>query len=80
MSNRNVRLSLPDEDLRKARILAAQRGTSVSRLLADMLKELFEQEDHYTVTKARHLSTMQKGWDLGTGGRMDRVRDELHER
>ena len=44
MSNQNITLSLPEEDLRAARILAASRGTSVSHLLAWMLKELVEQE------------------------------------
>lgn len=80
MANRNITLSLPDEDLRKARIVAAQRGTSVSRLLADMLKELVERETQYNVARERHLATMQAGHDLGTGGRIDRDRAELHER
>lgn len=80
MANRNITLSLPDEDLKKARIVAAQRGTSVSRLLADMLKELIERETQYNVARERHLATMQAGYDLGTGGRVDWERDELHER
>lgn len=80
MANRNITLSLPDEDLRKARIVAAQRGTSVSRLLADMLKELVERETQYNVARERHLATMHAGYDLGTGGRIDWERDELHER
>ena len=80
MSKRNITLSLPDEDLRKARIVAAQRGTSVSRMLADMLKELIERETQYNVARDRHLATMQAGYDLGTGGHIDWDRDELHER
>lgn len=80
MTNRNITLSLPDEDLRKARIVAAKKGTSVSRLLADMLKELVERETQYNVARERHLVTMQTGYDLGTGGRIDWDRDELHER
>jgi hypothetical protein len=40
VSNQNITLSLPEEDLRAARILAARRGTSVSQLLARMLREL----------------------------------------
>ena len=34
MGNQNITLSLPEEDIREARILAASRGTSVSQLLA----------------------------------------------
>ena len=44
VSNQNITLSLPEEDLREARILAASRGTSVSQLLARMLRELVDQE------------------------------------
>jgi predicted DNA binding CopG/RHH family protein len=44
VSNQNITLSLPEEDLREARILASSRGISVSRLLAGMLRELVERE------------------------------------
>jgi hypothetical protein len=40
VGNQNITLSLPEEDIRAARILAASRGTSVSHLLARVLKEL----------------------------------------
>lgn len=80
MENRNITLSLPDEDLKKARIVAAQRGTSVSRLLADMLKELIERETGYNLSRERHLATMHAGYDLGTEGQIDWARDKLHER
>ncbi len=39
MANQDINLSLPEDDLREARILAARRGTSVSQLLARMLRE-----------------------------------------
>ena len=47
MANQNITLSLPEEDLREARVLAARRGTSVSQLLARMLSDLVEQETGY---------------------------------
>ena len=40
VSRANVTLSIDEDLLREARILAAQEGTSVSRLLADRLEEL----------------------------------------
>lgn len=49
-------------------------------MLADMLKELIERETQYNVARERHLATMQTGYDLGTGGRIDTDRDKLHER
>lgn len=80
MSNQNITLSLPEEYLREARIVAVRRGTSVSRLLAEMLKEVVEQEKGYALAKERSLATLEQGRDLGTGGHVRWSRDELHER
>ncbi|HET9877659.1 MAG TPA: hypothetical protein VFQ37_18180 [Mycobacterium sp.] len=55
MSNQNITLSLPEEDLREARILAARRGTSVSQLLARLLRELVGQETGYARARDRSL-------------------------
>ena len=78
MSNQNITLSLPEEDLRAARILAARRGTSVSQLLARMLRELVDQETGYA--RDRSLARLREGMDLGTGGHIDWSRDSAHER
>ncbi len=44
MQTRNITLSLPENVLREAKVVAAQRGTSVSALLARALSELVERE------------------------------------
>jgi hypothetical protein len=80
VSNQNITLSLPEEDLREARILAASRGTSVSQLLARMLKELVERETGYASARDRSLARMREGMDLGTGGHIGWSRDSVHER
>ena len=81
VSNQNITLSLPEEDLREARILAASRGTSVSPLLARMLRELVEQETGYARARDRSLARMREGTtDLGTGGHIGWSRDSVHER
>ena len=80
MGNQNITLSLPEEDLREARILAARRGTSVSQLLARMLTELVEQETGYAHARDRSLTRLREGMDLGTGGHISWTRDSLHER
>lgn len=80
MSSQNITLSLPAEDLRKARVLAAERGTSVSRLLAALLRELVERDTGYTRAKRRHSAVLAEGRDLGTGGHLRWSREELHER
>jgi hypothetical protein len=80
MSNQNITLSLPEEDLREARILAASRGTSVSQLLARMLRELVDQETGYARARDRSLAGLREGTDLGTGGHIGWSRDSVHER
>lgn len=80
MVNQNITLSLPEEDLREARILAARRGTSVSQLLARMLRETVERETGYDAARQRSLGTLREGLELGTGGRATWSRDEIHER
>lgn len=76
----NITLSLPAEDLRLARIVAARRGTSVSRLLSGLLRELVTRETGYAQARERSLETLARGIDLGTGGRIAASRDRLHER
>lgn len=80
VGNQNITLSLPEEDLREARILAASRGTSVSQLLARMLRELVEQETGYARARDRSLARLREGTDLGTGGHIGWSRDSVHER
>jgi hypothetical protein len=80
MRNQNITLSLPEEDLREARILAASRGTSVSQLLARMLRELVDHETGYARARDRSLARLSEAADLGTGGRVGWSRDSVHER
>jgi hypothetical protein len=80
MANQNITLSLPEEDLREARVLAARRGTSISQLLARMLRETVERETGYDAAREHDLAILREGMDLGTGGRMTWTRDDLHER
>jgi hypothetical protein len=80
VANQNITLSLPEEDLREARVLAARRGTSVSQLLARILRETVERESGYDAARDHSLAVLREGIDLGTGGRMTWSRDDLHER
>ena len=80
METRNITLSLPEDVLREAKVVAAQRGTSVSALLAGALHELVERESGYAAAKGRSLAALGSGKDLGTGGQISLGRDELHER
>ena len=80
METQNITLSLPKEILRKVKLIAVQRGTSVSGLLTQTLEKLVEQEDGYAQAQRRHIHWVRQGLDLGTGGQVVTRRDELHER
>ncbi|CAN5772350.1 CopG family transcriptional regulator [soil metagenome] len=80
MANRNITLSLPEELLKQARIIAAKRDTSVSRMVADTLKEIVERETGYEQARQRSMARLEKSFHLGTGGEANWTRDELHDR
>jgi hypothetical protein len=80
IANQNITLSLPEEDLREARILAARRGTSVSQLLARMLRDTVERETGYAAARDHSLGLLHDGVELGTSGHIAWSRDDLHER
>ena len=73
----NVTIAVEQELLRKARVLEAERGTSVSRLLADALARLVNDSERYDRAKAATLGELDAGLRLG-GKRA--ARDALHER
>jgi hypothetical protein len=79
METQNITLSLPKRTLRKIRMIAVQRQTSLSALLAELLEEIADQETGYSRARRRQLDLMEKGFDLGLG-RSRPSRETLHER
>jgi hypothetical protein len=79
-TNQNVTLTILKSILRKAKILAIQRNTSLSALLAQTLTDLVEREEGYEQARLRSLETLKKGFDLGTHGNIFWKREDLHER
>ena len=74
----NITLSIDKDLIQKARVLAAQRQTSISRMLSDELQKLIEDAKEYERAKLRALSHINTGFHLG--GRITVSREELHER
>lgn len=77
---RNLTLSLPARLLRRAKVVAAERGTSVSAIVRRSLEDLVEREDGYDDARRRAVARMENAPDLGTGGTITWTRDSLHER
>jgi len=80
MSTQNVTLALPKKILQRVKVIAAQRGTSISRLLVEALEQVSTRDEAYERSRARALESLRRPPDLGTRGRRTWTRDELHER
>jgi predicted transcriptional regulator len=74
----NITLSLDKEVIRKSKILAARKETSVSRLLADSIERAVEDADFYEAAKRNGLHAMKKAFHLGGARRWKR--EELYDR
>lgn len=74
----NITLAIDRVLLKRARAVAAQRGTSISGLLASELERLVNNTQEYERARARALARMESGYHLG-GGKLP-SREELHER
>jgi hypothetical protein len=76
----NVTLSIPKNVLRKAKILAIQKNTSLSGLLTQTLIELVSEQESYEKAKQRNIKLLEKGLNLGTQGNITWNREDLHGR
>jgi len=76
-ARQNLTVQLDRDTVRKAKILAARRGTSVSGLVAAQISESVQAEDAYEAARRSALELLERGFHLG-GKSLSR--DELHER
>lgn len=78
VERQNITVKLRRETLRKARVLAARRNTSVSGLLEQQIETLVGTDDAYEQARRRALALLEQGFHLG--GQVTGTRDEWHER
>jgi hypothetical protein len=74
----NITLRIERDLIRKAKVVAANKETSVSQLLSEKLEELVQQGEAYERAKRSAFAHLDKGFHLG--GKKTASRDELHER
>ena len=74
----NVTVSLDRQTIRKAKIVAARRDTSISGLLAQQIEILVGEEEAYERAERQAVALLDEGFHLGGGAPASR--DELHER
>ena len=73
---KNVTITVDDTVLEWARVAAAKRGSSVSRMVGEMLAEKMRQEDAYA--QAMRHALRFESW--GVSEDPPRTRGELYER
>jgi hypothetical protein len=78
MPKQNVTVSISQQTLRKAKVLAARRGSSISGLLAQQIEILVGEEEAYERSERQATALLDQGFHLG--GRIRASRDEWHER
>jgi hypothetical protein len=77
-TRQNITIRLDRRTLRKAKVLAAKRNTSISGLLAQQIATLVGDDDAYEQAQRRAFALLDRGFHLG--GRIEATRDDWHER
>ncbi len=75
---RNLTVHLDESTIVKAKVLAARRSTSVSKLVSSEIERLVDEDDAYRQARLTALDQLARGFHLGGG--TPPSRDSLHER
>jgi hypothetical protein len=73
-----ITIEVDSELLEQAKLIAEQKGVSVSDLIAAKLQEIVHAKRDYARARRRALAQLRRGYDLGFTPAASR--DELHER
>jgi len=65
MATQNITLKLPADTIRKAKVIAAERGSSISALVAGKIEQLIGEDAAYQAAKRRAFEWLTHGWHLG---------------
>lgn len=78
MTTQNLTVSLDRDTIRRAKVIAARRGVSVSRLVAEIVERMAGDDDAYRAAMREALETLEQGLDLGGAAPIER--EALHDR
>lgn len=78
LKKQNLTVQLDSDTVRKVKVLAARRGTSISGLVAAEIGRIVGEEDQYESARRMALELLEQGFHLGGQNRASR--EELHER
>lgn len=80
METQNVTLRMPKALLRKAKQLAAERGTTLTALVIEELTRATSGDEAYRTAFERQQALMGAGWQLRQPGEPIPRREAAHER
>jgi predicted transcriptional regulator len=80
VKTRNLTVALPEDLVRRLKIIAAQRESSISRLLVEALSEITDEEAGFHAARKAMIADLREGAELGTHGQVFWSRDSVHER
>jgi hypothetical protein len=78
MEMQNITLSVPKNTLRKIKLVAAKRETSISKLMVEAMEKLAREDESYNKAMESALEMMNAGLVLGFEKPANR--DEIHDR
>ncbi len=78
MAKQNLTIQLDRATITKAKLLAAVRETSVSKLVSHLIEDLIRNDDGYREAQQVARRLLKRGFPLGGSRRGSR--DALHER
>ena len=78
MNGTNITIKVDADLARDARVFAARRGASLSRLVAEQLETLVRGEQAYAAARRRALARLRRGYDME--GERPLGRGEVHDR
>ena len=80
MRTRNVTLAIHEDLFRQIKVLAAKQETSISAMLTHILQRIVDEEEGYGEARRGMLGDLKRGYNLGTGGKVDWTRGSAHDR
>ena len=78
MSVTNITIKIDAIVARDAKVLAAKRGTSLSRMVAEQLAELVREDQVYAAARRNALRSLKDGFEMDW--EKPETRKDLHDR
>ena len=78
MNSTSITIKVDSGLARDAKVFAARRGISLSRLVAQQLERLVRGDQVYSAARRRALVRLRQGYDMGGEGQFSR--EEVHDR